>query len=138
MTKFKFELVSPESVLASKDVEMVVVPGIDGSFGVLAEHSPLLSSLKPGVVEVHNDNNDVDKIFVAGGFAEVNPSLCTILAEEAVNVEDLDRSELESKISDLSDDLNTYSDDNHKLRKTERDLIIVKAKLQAVTGNLVI
>lgn len=137
MTKFKFELVSPESILASKDVELVVVPGIDGNFGVLDNHSPLLSSLKPGVVEVHNDNN-VEKIFITGGFAEVNPKLCTILAEEAIDVDSLNKEDLESEIANLKEDVSLFKDDYTKHRKASMNLVIAKAKLQAVTGQLVL
>src|ERR1700744_4263440 len=89
---FKFELVSPERILASEEVGMVVVPGGDGDFGVLAEHAPLVSTIRPGVVAVYMPSGEVKKIFVSGGFADVTGTLCSVLAEEAVNVNEIDRS----------------------------------------------
>ena len=69
----KFELVSPERLLSSGNVQQVVVPGTEGEFTVLVNHAPVLSTLKPGVVTVTDENGSEDRIFVRGGFAEVNP-----------------------------------------------------------------
>src|SRR3546814_18203914 len=80
--KVAFELVSPERLLLSEEVDMVVVPGEEGDFGVLVRHAPLISTLRPGVIKVHNGGSVTEQIFVAGGFAEVTPSRCTVLAEE--------------------------------------------------------
>ena len=100
-----FELVSPERLLMSKDVSMVVVPGADGLFGVLPRHSPLLSTLLPGVIDVYEDGAITDQIFVAGGFAEVTEDRCTVLAEEATAVAELDVSRAEQRLVDLRDEL---------------------------------
>jgi F-type H+-transporting ATPase subunit epsilon len=100
-----FELVSPERLLMSKDVSMVVVPGADGLFGVLPRHSPLLSTLLPGVIDVYENGAVTDRIFVAGGFAEVTEDRCTVLAEEATAVGELDVEKAEQRITDLSDEL---------------------------------
>ena len=78
--KVLFELVSPERLLASEQVDMVVVPGAEGDFGVLPRHAPLLSVLRPGVVGLWQGNAETTRIFVAGGFAEVNEEGCTVLA----------------------------------------------------------
>lgn len=85
----EFELVSPEKLLVSEAVGMVVVPGIEGDFGALPQHSPLLSTVRPGVISIYQQGKVSRRIFVAGGFAEVTEERCTVLAEEAVPVEDI-------------------------------------------------
>lgn len=81
-----FELVSPEKLLLSEPVEMVVVPGSEGDFGALPRHAPMLSTVRAGVIAVYKNGEVSERIFVAGGFAEVTESRCTVLAEEAVPV----------------------------------------------------
>jgi len=136
---FQFDLVSPERVLASEEAVQVVVPGEAGNFGVLAHHMPLLSTLRPGVVEVYNaEGKEPKKIFVAGGFADVADNQCTVLAEEAIAVEDLDAQPvLEQQIQDLTEDLERAGEDQIKATKIEKSIRVIKAKLQAVTGVLV-
>ena len=87
-----FELVSPERLLRSADVYMVVVPGTEGDFGVLVGHAPFMSTIRPGAISVYpNGMNDVpERIFIDGGFAEVGANGLTILAESAVTVAELD------------------------------------------------
>lgn len=87
----EFELVSPARLLVSEPAEMVVVPGVEGNFGAMPQHAPFLSTVRPGVVEVHRGTSPVRKIFVAGGFAEVTAERCTLLAEEAVPLDEIDR-----------------------------------------------
>ncbi|MEM8916262.1 MAG: ATP synthase F1 subunit epsilon, partial [Pseudomonadota bacterium] len=90
--KFDFQLVSPERVLFSAEVDMVVVPGVEGNFGVLKGHAPLLSTVRPGIIDVYEERKAISsQIFVAGGFAEVTGSRCTVLAEEASPLSELDR-----------------------------------------------
>ena len=89
--RLTFELVSPERLLLSAQVDMVVVPGTEGEFGVLAGHAPLVSTLRPGVISVH-DEKTIQRIFVRGGFAEVTAAGLTVLAEEAIDLATLDRS----------------------------------------------
>ena len=129
---FQFELVSPESVLASEEASMVVVPGGAGDFGVLADHAPMLSSVRPGVVSVHTPSGDIKKIFVAGGFADVNGKICSVLAEEAVNVNDLNRAQIEESLRILKDDLELSKDDAAKSALIRQQIVIVQAKLAAV------
>ena len=129
---FLFELVSPERILASEEAAMVVVPGEAGEFGVLADHAPLLSSIRPGVVSVHLPSGEVKKIFVAGGFADVSGKLCSVLAEEAVNVNELNRAELETHLKNLNDDLGFAGEDALKKAKVTADITIIQAKLAAV------
>jgi len=87
--KIQFELVSPAKLLLSEPVEMVVVPGEDGDFGALPLHAPLLSTVRPGVIDIHNGGKVTNRIFVAGGFVEVTGERVTVLAEEAFPLEDL-------------------------------------------------
>jgi len=96
----EFELVSPQRLLKSEPMEMVVVPGAEGDFGVLPGHSLLIATVRPGVIDIHRDGAVAEKIFVAGGFAEVSPERCTVLAEEAVPVGDIDRAEAEKRLED--------------------------------------
>ncbi|MCC6913879.1 MAG: ATP synthase F1 subunit epsilon [Rhodospirillaceae bacterium] len=83
-TTLKLELVSPERLLLSEQVEMVIVPGAEGVFGVLPLHAPTLSTLKPGFVQVYKGGQVAESFFVTGGFAEVTPSSCTVLVDEAI------------------------------------------------------
>ena len=133
--EIQFELVSPEEKLVSESVLRATIPGDVGEFGVGAEHMSLVSSLKPGVVTLVSECGEERKIFIAGGFADVTGANCTILAEEAVNVSDLDQSELEQKLQDLSEDLGLVEEEADK-RRVNRDIALVKAKLQAVTGQI--
>ncbi len=102
--RLTFELVSPERLLLSAQVDMVVVPGTEGEFGVLAGHAPLVSTLRPGVISVH-DEKATRRIFVRGGFAEVTAAGLTVLAEEAIDLADLDRAGLEARIRDAEEDV---------------------------------
>ncbi len=109
--KIAFELVSPERVLVSQDADMVIVPGMAGDFGVLAGHQPLISSLRPGIVEVHDEGAETRRIFVDGGFAEVTGDRCAVLAEDAAPLEDLNRSDIEVRIKDAEEDLAEAKED---------------------------
>ncbi len=87
--KFNIELVTPESLVVSGEVEMVVVPGSEGDFGVLAGHSPMISSLRPGIVDVYESSARItQRVFVSEGFAEVTKERCTILTRKAMDVTD--------------------------------------------------
>lgn len=130
-TSFKFELVSPERVLLSEEVKMVTVPGEEGDFGVLARHAPLLSSIRPGVVSVTALDGGLRKIFVAGGFADVGPELLSVLAEEAIDVADLNKAELESQLKGLEDDLGFAKDDALKTAQLRNQITLTAAKIQA-------
>ena len=100
-----FELVSPEKLLVSQPVEMVVVPGEEGDFGVLPRHAPMISKVRPGLIQIYQGGQVQESIFVAGGFAEVTPARCTVLAEEAVPLGEIDRGTVEKELKDLRDDL---------------------------------
>lgn len=99
MASFQFELVTPEKLLFSGTVESVVVPGTEGDFEVLPLHAPLMSTIRPGVIVVKETAAGSGKrLFVRGGFADVNPQGLTILAEQAIAVEDLTAERLQSEI----------------------------------------
>ncbi|MEM7635475.1 MAG: F0F1 ATP synthase subunit epsilon [Pseudomonadota bacterium] len=115
----KFELVSPERLLSSGDVQQVIVPGTEGEFTVLVNHAPVLSTLKPGVVTVTDESGNAERIFVRGGFAEVNPAGLTILAEEAVAVSELSADDLAQKIQNAREDADDATDPEKKRRAQE-------------------
>lgn len=115
---FKFELVSPERLLVSEEVESVVIPGADGEFTVLAQHAPMMTSIRPGVVTV-NAGGKSDRYVIFGGFADVMPESCTVLAEAATHVDDIDHASLEGRIKDAREDLEDAQSDDHRQRAQE-------------------
>src|SRR5207249_3767438 len=94
----QFELVSPERLIVSAEVEMVVVPGTEGNFGVLPGHAPLISTIRPGMIEIYEGQTVTRRIFVVSGVAEVTPERCTVLADDAASPDTLDRAAI---VSDL-------------------------------------
>jgi len=108
----EFELVAPEELLFSESVELVVVPGAEGDFGVLPGHSPLISTLRTGVIAVYENDTVNRRIFVSGGFAEVTPERCTVLADEAVALESVNRSDVEERVKADRDLFDAASDDD--------------------------
>jgi F-type H+-transporting ATPase subunit epsilon len=140
MAKVKFELVSPEKLLVSEDVDMVVVPGTEGYFGVLPGHAPFISSLRPGTIDVYEGKAIAERIFVAGGFAEVTNQRCTVLADEAIRLASLDRPALEAELVDLKTRLPALRDEAERggesekarMRGAEAALALATAKLEAL------
>jgi len=128
--KVAFELVSPERLLLSEEVDMVEVPGEEGDFGVLTRHAPLISTLRPGVIKVHDGGSVTQRIFVAGGFAEVTPARCTVLAEEALPVGDIDRAAAERRLNDAKDDL-LDAKDSFQREAAERQIKVAEEMLKA-------
>jgi F-type H+-transporting ATPase subunit epsilon len=104
MAKFHFDLVGPEKLVFSGEVDQVDVPGTEGDFGVLAGHAPVIAMLRPGVLTIYTGSEQI-RAFVTGGFAEANPTSLTVLADSAVAVDDLDRAVLAGKIKDLEEDI---------------------------------
>jgi F-type H+-transporting ATPase subunit epsilon len=104
MATFHFDLVSPEKLLFSGEVEQVDVPGSEGDFGVLAGHAPLVSTLRPGILTMYQAGGNL-RVVVDGGFAEVGPSGLTVLADMAVPVEEFDRDVLAGAIKDTEEDV---------------------------------
>ncbi|MEQ9639888.1 MAG: F0F1 ATP synthase subunit epsilon [Alphaproteobacteria bacterium] len=115
-----FELVSPEQLLLSGEAEMVSLPGSEGDMGILPGHAPLITSLRPGVIEVEGMADAAGGIFIAGGFAEVAGDRLTVLAEEAMPVADLNRADLEQRIKDAQEDVEDAKDDDTRRRAQQR------------------
>lgn len=117
---FQFELVSPEALLMSEEVEQVVVPGSEGDFAVLKGHAPVMSTLKPGVVEITVSGNDQKRIFVRGGFAEAGPESFTVLAEKAIPMEELDKDALAQEVQNAEEDVRDAKTDEVRAKAQEK------------------
>lgn len=107
----KFELVSPERILMSEDVEHVVLPGSEGELGVLPGHSPAVVTLKPGMITVISGGGN-RKLFVKGGFAEVNPETLTVLAEHALDPAATDKTGIEKELAAAEQELADAANDD--------------------------
>ncbi len=118
--KLHFDLVSPERLLLSENVDMVTVPGKEGDFGVLANHSPMMTTLRPGVINVDEAGKPQRRIFVRGGFAEVTPSGLTVLAEYTIPVEELDQARLDLEIGYAEEDVADAKSDEARLVAQEK------------------
>jgi F-type H+-transporting ATPase subunit epsilon len=114
-----FELVSPERLLFSGDVAEVDIPGTEGDMGILPGHAPVLSTLRPGVITVTKDGGAKERIFVRGGFAEVNPQGLTVLAEVAVPIAELDAARVAQEVKDAQEDVADAQDDEARRRAQE-------------------
>jgi F-type H+-transporting ATPase subunit epsilon len=114
-----FDLVSPEQLLLSEDVIMVTLPGTEGYFGVLAGHAPVISTLRPGVIDVQGGESGNLRLFVRGGFAEVDATKVVVLAEEAISLDDFDVEALDARIRNTEEDLAAAKTDFDRARVTE-------------------
>lgn len=112
---FKFELVTPERMVLSEEANQVVVPGIEGAFTVLPGHAPVISALRPGVVDATLGDTRRFRVFVKGGFAEIESDRVTVLAERALNVEDMDASVVSRELETAEADLAAATSDADKL-----------------------
>lgn len=130
---FTFELVSPERLLLSEEAQQVVVPGSDGYFTVMAHHAPLMSTVKPGVVEATLSSGEEKRIFVRGGFADVSLNGFTLLAEQAIPIEELDANALAQEISNAEEDVaDAKSDDKKQAAQIKLDQL---NELKAALGH---
>jgi F-type H+-transporting ATPase subunit epsilon len=129
--KVEFELVSPERLLVSEPVEMVVVPGSEGDFGALPHHSPMLTAVRPGVIDVYQDGKVTERIFVAGGFAEVTEVRVTVLAEEAIKVADLTSIDVAARIKAAEERIQEADGDLAR-GEAQRDLLVAQAMKAAL------
>ena len=127
MTSISFDLVSPEKLLFNNQVGMIIVPGKDGDIGVLPGHSEVLSSLRPGRVMVYGeDKNLLKSFFVSGGFVEINPEKCIVLAENVSEMNSLDKTAIENQINEFeSQDSDEFKD----------KLLIAKSKIDALNSS---
>lgn len=126
---FHFELVSPERLLMDLEASAVVVPGSEGDFQVMPHHAPVMSTIRPGVLKVHQEGGkEAEQIFVRGGFAEVTPGTLVILAEEAIPVKELSRAETQQRIKNAEEDLEDA--------KTDEDRRVAKEAIERLTEIL--
>ena len=130
--KIEFELVSPERLLVSEPVDMVVVPGTEGDFGALARHAPMITTVRPGVIDIYEDGKVRERIFVAGGFAEVNETRITVLAEEAIPLTEASVEMATERLAAAERDVAAATGEPAK-RETARKLAIALALRQAVS-----
>ncbi len=121
MAAFPFELVSPDRVLFSGPAQAVVVPGVEGDFQVLTDHAPLVTAVRPGVVGIDNSAGKHHRVFVRGGFAEVNPFGLILLAETAIPYEDLSAAQLDQEIRDAEEDVADASEDQKRQAQEKLD-----------------
>jgi len=127
MATISFDLVSPENLIFNDEVGMIIVPGKDGDFGVLPGHSKVMSSLRPGRVMVYGeDKNLLKAFFVSGGFAELNPEKCIVLAESVDEINSLEKSSIEKEIQNL---------ENQDTETAKEQLTISKAKLESLSST---
>ncbi len=129
----EFELVSPEKLLVSEAVEMVVVPGTDGDFGAMPRHAPMISTVRPGVISTYNGGKVAKRIFVAGGFVEVTEERCTVLAEEAVDLEEITAEEVQKRLQ-AADDRMKEADTAEAKAEAAKGLANAKALAEAKKG----
>ncbi|HRK97731.1 MAG: ATP synthase F1 subunit epsilon [Alphaproteobacteria bacterium] len=131
-TLFNFELVSPEQKLISEQAFQVCIPGEEGDVGVRAGHMALVMSVRPGVVEIiREQGGEVEKIFIAGGFADISQTNCTVLAEEAVPLKSLKSERLQAELTRLHEDMG-YADTAEEKTRLSKRITIVSAMLDAV------
>ena len=125
MAKVSFRLVMPERELLNTEADMVVVPGSEGDFGVLHGHAPLISTVRPGVLEVLQGNKVEQRFMVAGGIAEVTPERCTVLADEAVPFEQVTPEQLADRERVAQEELSDAATDAEKA-VAQKNLAVAK------------
>lgn len=129
--KLQLELVLPDKLVVSRQVDMVIIAGSEGDFGVLPGHAPIISSIRPGLLEIH-DADKTEKFFLAGGFVEVLSNQVSILASELCSIEDIDESECKDQIQNLIEQLGSSQDEKesnliqNRLDKLEAKIELVK------------
>jgi F-type H+-transporting ATPase subunit epsilon len=124
--RLEFELVTPERLLLSETVEMVVVPGTEGNFGVLPGHAPLISTIRPGMIEIYQDQAVTRRIFIVSGIAEVTPERCTVLADEAVSPDTLDRGSIEADLQVVEGNLPSLREQVARATDTDRERLLIE------------
>src|ERR1700752_5280189 len=126
--RVQFELVTPERLLLSEMVEMVVVPGTEGNFGVLPGHAPLISSIRPGTIDVYEGQTIARRIFVVSGIAEVTPERCTVLADEPRPPADRARGATEAEWKPLQGNPPSLREQVARATGAERDKLLIELR----------
>jgi F-type H+-transporting ATPase subunit epsilon len=130
--KIDFELVAPEKLIISDQFSMVVIPGSDGDFGVLPHHSPLISTVRAGVIDVYQAESIEKRLFVSGGFAEVSKNRCTVLADEVISLADADFEAANARLAEAQDALEKAADEAAR-DTAERELEIARSLISALS-----
>lgn len=134
MEKLLFELVSPERVLISEPVSMAVIPGSEGYFGALPQHAPMISALAPGVVDIYQESEIVNRLFVSGGVVELNAEKCTLLADEALPLAEMDSAKAALRLEEAENILSQTEDELDR-KDAEAKVKIAQALVQAIAGS---
>ena len=113
---FKFELVSPEKLVLAAQVQQVLVPGTEGDFGILSGHAPVMTSIRPGVLEVITRSGNAKRFYVRGGFAEADPDGLVVLAQQSIDLEELDAADLKQEIKNLEEDVADANSDEQRAK----------------------
>lgn len=121
--KINFDFVSPEASIVSSEVDMILIPGVDGDAGILPDHSPFMTTLRQGIVEVTFEQGNVKKYLVEGGFADITQDKMTILAETSLNLSDSDSKVLKSEIDIINEKLASAEEDEKVLLDERKSLI---------------
>jgi F-type H+-transporting ATPase subunit epsilon len=109
-------------------VEMVVVPGTEGNFGVLPGHAPLISTIRPGTIDIYQGQTVARRIFVVSGIAEVTPARCTVLADEALSPDELDRGAIETELQMIQGNLPSLREQVGRATEAERDTLLIELR----------
>ena len=121
--KINFDFVSPEASIVSSEVDMVLIPGIDGDAGILPDHAPFMTTLRQGIVEVTFEQGNVKKYLVEGGFADITQDKMTILAETSLNLSDTDSKVLKSELDIINEKLASAEEDEKVILDERKSLI---------------
>lgn len=130
----KLEIVSPARLLLSRDVEMVVLPGYEGDLAAMERHAPMITLLRGGVITLHEGGHPTDRFFVAGGFAEITPDRCTILADDAVMVSELNADDAAQRAKAAEDAWNDVDKNDIVAREAAMDALLSAREMVRVAA----
>ena len=134
MATFDLELVSPEKLLLSRPVEMAIIPAAEGDMGILPGHSPMIVALKGGVIEVRGGGQPAERLFVAGGFAEITPTRVTVLSDEATPVDQLSRAAAAVRVKEAEAAYEAAANDLPEVREKAMDRLLSARTMADVAG----
>ncbi len=129
MSLLRFQLVSPEKMLYADDVSMVTIPASKGEMGILPNHAPMLVTLVPGIINIYQEHAIEEKIFIGGGFANINERGCQVMADEGIHVADIHPQEVEAHIEEVMQELETDQEEDVRV-SLEENLSIERAKME--------
>lgn len=133
----QIEIISPEKVLVSRQVDMAVLPGMEGDIAAMPEHAPMMLLLRGGVVALYEGETVTDRYFVGGGFADITPDRCTVLADRAVPVSDISIDNATAQLEALSEAWDKADKtDTTRLSVLQDQILAVRAEIEAGAGTL--